>query len=318
MPQFFEYTDSGIRFKGFQDLRRSLVESWRLEFGSDLVTDPTSPDGHHIDLEAATINSVSEMLQAVAGTMSRYQATGEYLDLLAAFLGIERHEGESDASLRKRMDEADSTGLATLDNMLTYLRNNIHPTVNVVENVEPIRSSDGIPGHSFRVVVPQAVYDALVEKADAGEIASADDFIAQHIWTCKPAGIGGDGNKQGNATDRSGLTQAVKFSITETVGIQVKVVLTLYGEEPFAGEETVRNAIIAWANGTAPWATPAFKPGTDVLLARFITPIMSVSGIASAIVQAKKTSGDTWQSTDISIGSQEIASITSVSVEVGG
>ena len=51
MSQFFEYTDSGIRFKGFQDLRKSLVESWEATFGEDIDTSPTSPDGHHIDLD---------------------------------------------------------------------------------------------------------------------------------------------------------------------------------------------------------------------------------------------------------------------------
>lgn len=321
MSQFFEYTDSGIRFKGFQDLRKSLVESWEATFGEDIDTSPTSPDGHHIDLEAATVNSVAEMLQAVANTMSRNQATGEYLDLLAAFLGLERADGESDASLRQRMNEADSTGLATLDAMRTYLRNNIAPSVDVLENCEPTESSDGIPGHHYRVVLPQSVYDALVEKADEGEIDSADDYVAQFIWICKPAGIKGDGNKTGHATDIVGVIQPMKFSITDTVGIDVKVVLSLYREESFpqGGTGAVADAIRAWAAGTSPWAEPEYTPGKDVLVTRFITPIMTVSGIGSATLQVRKHTEpeSEWQSTDISIGSQEIAELVSVSVEVG-
>lgn len=321
MSQFFEYTDSGIRFKGFQDLRKSLVESWEATFGEDIDTSPTSPDGHHIDLEAATVNSVAEMLQAVTGTMNRDQATGVFLEFLAVFLGLERAEGESDASLRQRMDEADSTGLATLDAMRTYLRDNIAPTVDVLENCEPTTNDDGIPGHHFRVVLPQAIYDALVEKADEGEIDSADDYVAQHIWHCKPGGIKGDGNKVGNARDRNGVRQPVNFSITETVGIDVKVVLSLYREESFpqGGAEAVAEAIKAWAAGTSPWAKPEYTPGKDVLVKRFITPIMTVSGIADATLQVRKHTDpeSAWQSEDISIGSQEIANIVSVSVEVG-
>lgn len=319
MSQFFEYTDSGIRFKGFQDLRKALVEAWEATFGEDIDTSPTSPDGHHIDLEAATLNSVAEMLQAVANTMSRNQATGVYLDLLAAFLGLERADGESDASLRQRMNEADSTGLATLDAMRTYLRNNIAPSVDVLENCEPTESSDGIPGHHYRVVLPQSVYDALVEKADEGEIDSADDYVAQFIWICKPAGIKGDGNKTGYAKDVSGVRQPMKFSLTGAVGIDVKVVLTLYGEEPFpqGGLQAVHDAIVAWATGASPWSKPEYTPGKDVLVTRFITPIMTVSGIGSATVQVKKHTDSTWLSTDIPIGSQEIAELVTVNVEVG-
>ena len=125
MSQFFEFTPSGIKFKGFQEIRTSLKDAWETTFGVQLDDSPTSPDGHHIDLEAATVNSVAEMIQAVCTTMNREQATGQYLDLLAAFLGLQRNDGETDAELRARMDVADRSGMATYDGMLTYLRNHL-------------------------------------------------------------------------------------------------------------------------------------------------------------------------------------------------
>ena len=259
MSQFFEYTSSGIRFKGFQDIRATLVSAWKATFGEALDTDPTSPDGHHIDLEAATVNSVAEMIQAVCTTMNREQATGQYLDLLAAFLGLQRNDGETDAELRARMDEADSSGMATYDGMLTYLRNHLGKTVNMKANDEPDTDEDGIPGHHFRVTIPNDIYSNLEALVEAGELANADNHISQQIWNCKAAGITGDGNKTGTAKDIIGTTHKVKFSLPENIGIDVSVTLSLYAEEAFPNEGTamVRDAIIGWAAGTGSWH-PAF------------------------------------------------------------
>jgi hypothetical protein len=317
MAQFFEYTENGIRFKGFQDLRKTLVEAWEATFGSEIDTSPTSPDGHHIDLETATINSVSELLQVVATTFNRNQATGEYLDLLAALLGLERSEGETDAELRDRMDSADRTGLATLDAMRTYLRNRIAPSIEVLENSEPTTDSNGIPGHHYRVVVPQTVYDELVEKAEEGEIANADDFIAQNIWNCKPAGIKGDGNMTGNAKDKSGYIHEMDFSMPTTVGIDVKVVLSIFDEGAFAdagGTDAVSASISEWATGTGAWSTAEFTPGQDVIPTRFYKPILAVPGVASAEISVRKSGTITWLNTTIEIGSQEIANLDSITV----
>ena len=305
MSQFFEYTDSGIRFKGFQNLRQTLVDAWKATFGEGLDTTPTSPDGHHIDLEAATVNSIAEMLQAVANTMNRQNATGAYLDMLAAFLGLQRGEDETDASLRKRMDEADNSGLAVYDGMLKYLRNTLGKDVDMRENFEPTVDADGLPGHSFRVIVPSTNQHT-------------DNEIAQSIWECKGNGITPDGNSSGYATDFVGRRHLIRFSRPSPVGIYVNVVLSLYNEESFpeGGTGAVKEAIEAWATGTGPWANPEYTPGKDVIPERFYRPIFTVPGIESAVIQVKKSTGS-WQTTTIPISSQEIAELD-VSVSVAG
>lgn len=320
MSQFFEYTESGIRFKGFQDLRKTLVEAWEATFGSEIDTSPTSPDGHHIDLEAATINSVAEMIQVVATNLNREQAAGQYLDLLAAFLGLERMEDETDAELRARMDVADRTGFATYDGMLTYLQGYIGSNFSLKVNDEPTSDEDGIPGHKFRVTLSNAVYAAIEEKVESGEIENADNYVAQLIWNCKPAGIGPDGNKTGIAKDKIGLNHTMKFSLPTSVEIEVSVSLTLYAEEAFpqSGETDVRDAIVGWATGTGPWANPEYVPGKDVIPARLYTPILTVPGISSAVIKVRKAGESSWETSPISIGSQEMATLTSVSVEVVG
>ena len=320
MAQFFEFTPNGIKFTGFQDIKQSLKTAWETTFGVQLDDSPTSPDGHHIDLESKTIYSVMEAMQVITTMLNRNQAVGQFLDILAAFVGISRNDDETDDELRSRIDSASTSGLATYDGMLTYLRDQIHASVNLLRNDEPTSSEDGIPGHSFRAVIPQAVYDALVEKQDEGDIASADDYIAQKVWDCKPAGIRTDGNNHGTATDAAGLTHTVHFSIPQDVGIEVKVELTLYTEESFptGGEEAVRKAIAGWATGTEGWTNAEFVPGKDVIPEHFYVPILKVSGIESAVVSLRKAGSTTWSTDKIGIGSQETAKIEAISVEVVG
>ena len=54
-----------------------------------------------------------------------------------------------------------------------------------------------------------------------------------------------------------------------------------------------------------------------MILARFYTPILTVPGIGSAVIQAKKRDSETWSSSNIAISSQEMATLSSLSVEVG-
>lgn len=318
MSQFFEFTANGIRFKGFQDVRRELKQAWETTFGSELDDSPTSPDGHHIDLEAKTVNSVMEAIQVVTTMMNRDQASGVFLDYLAMLLGLERNEGETDDELRSRMDAATTTGYATYDGMLTYLQDFLGTSIALKVNDEPIMNEDGIPGHSFWVVIPNAVYEAIEAKVEAGEIANADDFVAQLIWNCKPAGIKPDGNKFGSAKDRAGLSHEVKFSMPTQVEIEISVSLNLYREEEFpepGGIQAVKDAIAGWATGTGGWAKAEYIPGKDVIPERLYTPILTVSGIESAEIMIRK-SGGVWSSNKIEISSQEIATISAIGVEV--
>lgn len=389
------FEEDGIVLKSFQEVREELRADWRQIFnGIDLS--PATPDGHHVDLEAKVITDSFQAVQTALTNLDRRYSGGHFLELLAAFLGLERrqasyaaplikfsgeeetvipagttvtfegsaynfaleeeitignsgnasgycvcdtagqvdlkvgswdmvsttpsgvtceYEGptsyggsdrESDESLRARMDAADITGLATADGMLTYLRNEIGPDISLIVNDEPTTDADGIPGHSFRVVVPTTN-------------GTPDSDIAQAIWVCKPSGIRPDGNVEAEATDKKGLKHVMKFSRPSAVGVDVKIVLTLYTEEAFPvdGTYAVKKAIEGWAFGTDGWPSPEYTPGKDVILARFYTPILTVPGIGSAVIQAKKHGSDTWSSSNIAISSQEIATLSSLSVEVG-
>lgn len=298
MSQFFEYTDNGLKFSGFQDVKGELSEAWKATFGSDIDLSPTSPDGLHVALEAATVTSVGEMLQTVADTFSRERATGVFLDYLAALMGLNRYDDETDAELRKRMDYADNSGLATYDGMLTYLRNVIDKNVGLYVNDEPTTNNDGVPGHSFRVVVPDT------NTRTSNEIAKA-------IWNCKPAGIKADGNQSGVAVDLYGFTHNVKYSVPTALDIDVKIVLTLYTEERTPA--TVTSDVEAEVRS---WGLKEYTPGKDVLVARLFTPIMAVNGIAGAEISVKKHSESTWTTDNIGVQSQQYVHLSDVNVTV--
>ena len=204
------------------------------------------------------------------------------------------------------MDSAETSGLATYDGMLTFLQNSIGSDIGLINNDEPNTDDDGIPGHSFRVVVPSANN-------------ATNDEVAQAIWACKPAGIKADGNTSGTAIDNAGIKHVVKFSRPTTVNIEVQVVLTLYTEEAFptAGDIAVQDAILGWANGTDRWDKAEFTPGKDVIPARFYTPILTVPGIDSAEIKVRKEGDVEWESSNIPISSQQIANLSAVSVSIG-
>lgn len=298
MSDFFEYTDSGIRFKGFQDIRSELKTAWRVTFGNDIDLSPTSPDGHHVDLEARTINSVSEALELLTSSMNRNQAKGQFLDFLASFLNIRRAEGETDAQLLKRMDESDGIGYATFGGMLTYLQNELGGDIALAVNDESL-TRDEMPPHTFRVTVPASNQ-------------SSDTKIGNAIWKCKPAGIKSVGNNSVNVTDAAGRTQVVYFSRPVDLPFCVKVSLSLYKEEDFPadGTELVKKAIVEWVSAN-------YRPGTDVIPARFLVPIFSVQGISGAEISVRLSSSQTWSSDTISISSEAMAVIDEVTVSVG-
>ena len=303
MADFFNFTDDGIEFKGFQDIRTSLKTAWQSVFGSDIDLSETSPDGHHVDLEAKTILSVAEGLQTVVTGLNRSTATGQSLDFLAAFIGLHRADDESDASLRSRMDNAETQELATPDGMITYLQDNIGPDISVTFNYES-ETVDGIEPHAFRVTIPTTN-------------TTSDADIGKAIWHCAPAGIKSSGSTIVEVTDAAGKPQNVYFSRPSDVTVDIAVTITRYKEEAFPtdGENAVVEKIKGWATGTNGFATAEYKPGVDVIPARLFFPILFVSGIQDATIKVRK-SGEDWGTDIIKISADETVVLGDVSVTV--
>lgn len=297
MAQLFTFDDGGIKFLGFQEIRKAIKDDWKATFGQEIDLSETSPDGHHVDLEVKTIDSVTQMLKSVISNMNRSTAAGEYLDFLAAFLGLKRGDGETDESLRARMDAASVQGLATGDGMLTYLQDRVSPMVGLSINDEPTANDDGIPGHSFRVTVPTGY-----SHSDADGNDDTANHVAQAIWDCKPAGIRSSGNRYGTATAASGQEFTMRYSIPETVTIQVSVDISIYGEEAYPGDATVKEKLLAFSR-------TEFTPGKDVIPFRLGASLLGIPGIKDASVKVRKSTDSDWTSSPIPISSEQTAVI---------
>ena len=179
------------------------------------------------------------------------------------------------------------------------------------ENSEPEQDADGIPGHSFVVYVPQGVYEALEEKEDAGEIESADNYIAQKIWDCKPAGIRSHGNKEGIAKDAADLTHAVKFStVTQSTPFYMKITVTEYSEEslPLNYKAEIRAAV-------AEWALTEYTGGKDIIPQRAIQAIYKIRGIDTVDVKVS-LNGTAWTANRIPVDADKYAVLPEENIEV--
>lgn len=104
----FEIVDDQIVIKSFQETREEIRADWRKIFeGIDLS--PTTVDGHHVDLEANVVTSISQALQSVVSNLDRRYAKGSFLDILAAFLGITRLQSTTASPTIKFMGAAGTT-----------------------------------------------------------------------------------------------------------------------------------------------------------------------------------------------------------------
>ncbi len=116
---------------------------------------------------------------------------------------------ETDAELRlRRAQLLQVQGSGTLDAIRAdVLSLNGVTQVKVLENVTNLTDGNGLPAHSFEVLVSQS--GAL----------TAD--IIQSIWDTKPAGISAYGSTPGFAIDASGVLQQVAYTPATPVDIYV-------------------------------------------------------------------------------------------------
>lgn len=292
---------NGISVAAYRDIRANLVTMMKGIFGESLQMDPSSPDGHLIDLFGYAYDEVKEALAATAANLDVDSAEGVYLDNLATLKGISRKEGESDDSLRARVISAENKGLATFDGMLTYLRDHIGPQVALEENPEPTTDSAGLPGHSVAVYIPESYSEV------------EDNDIAQAVWNCKPAGISTSGTSTGVAKDVTGAEHDIKFyRVSTTTTFYMRVTITEYTEErlPTDYEYQLKNEI-------ANWAVTEYTRGKDVIPQRAIQAIYKVPGIDTVNVEVS-TDGESWQTTRISVPQSGFASLPAENISIVG
>ncbi len=198
---------------------------------------------------------------------------------------------ESDPDLRARRQRSVARDAqAIIDGIRSAVENIEGVTQAVVlENDTDVVDGNGLPAHSFQVIV-------------AGGI---DLDIADTIWLKKPAGIQAFGNTTEQIIDSQGISHDISFSRPTAVDIYVEVTLTTFAEYPANGDELIKQAIVDYANGDLT-ENRSFGLADNVIYTRLYTPINSVPGHEVDDIQISITSPASGIS-NISIGPTEIA-----------
>lgn len=283
--------ENGISVKSYREVRTAIADRVRGIFGDSIDLSPSSPDGQLIDLFVYAYSDAAEAIQAAFANLDPSSAEGVFLDNLGNIMGEPRN-GDDDATYRARLISSTTTGLATFDNMLSYLRANIAYGVNMVANDEPTTDSNGIPGHKIAVYLPQGF-----SHTDSQGHDDTDNFVAAHIWYCKPAGIGTYGSSTGVAHDKSGAAHDVNFSKVEASSpYYMRITITEYKEEDlpddYAGEVVM---------AVVDWASREYTPGKDIIPKRVIQAIYTVPGIDDVVVEVSADGSTGWTSSRIPV-----------------
>ena len=229
---------------------------------------------------------------SVAGTLVTIETPVSGLDAIDNLEdGVTGRNTETDSELRiRRRQSLRVLGAATFE----AIRARILQEVDSVEAVTLIENRTngvvgGLPAHSFEAIV-------------AG---GADQDIGEKIWEIKPAGIETHGTETVDVTDSQGDIQVMKFSRPTSKYAWVDVEIVLNPEETFPadGLDQIKANILAFGQ--------TFEIGDDMVIQKFYTPVYVVPGVATATIQIGITptpSGPpSWQTTNIAIGSNEIA-----------
>ena len=170
---------------------------------------------------------------------------------------------ETDVSLRARRQLSISRDAQSIiDAIFSGVANIPGVTqTTVLENDTNITDANGLPPHSFQVLV----------------VGGIDSDIADIIWLKKPAGIFSFGSTTIEILDSQGIPHDISFSRPTIVDIYVEVDITPFAKYPANGDDLIKQAIVDYANGEL-IAGRGFGLSDDVIYTRLYTPINSIQG----------------------------------------
>ncbi len=138
----------------------------------------------------------------------------------------------------------------------------------VVSNREFTEDSEGRPGKCFETMV----------------VGGSDEDVARKIWENMPSGIKPWGNTEVQITDENGDGQIIAFSRPQAKFLWVKVTYKLYNEEIFPGEDSLKAAILKWAESE-------YNMGQDVIPDRVYSALYPpyINGVGQASIEVAVT-----------------------------
>lgn len=207
---------------------------------------------------------------------------------------------ETDVELRARREQSVARDAqAIIDAIFAGVANVPGVTQTVVlENDTDVVDSNGLPPHSFQVIV----------------VGGVDEEIGDVIWLKKPAGILSFGSTTVQIIDSQGIPHDISFSRPATIDIYVEVDLTTFAEYPANGDDLIKQAIVDYANGDL-IAGRGFSLADDVIYTRLYTPINSVQGHEIDALRIGTSPSPTGTS-NIPIGPTETSQFLTVNITV--
>lgn len=198
---------------------------------------------------------------------------------------------ETDEELRLRFERTKHTrGINTFDAVLSSVVGIEGVSeVKLYENDQDDEDANGLPPHSFRVIVS----------------GGPQQTIAEAIWRNKPIGIGTTGGIMTQVLDSQGQPHKVFFSRPELVPIFVRIQITPFSDFPQDGVDMIRRAV----------ADYKLKIAENVVHSRLYTPINSVPGHQVDLLEIG-TSPDDLAPTNIVMGFDQLATFILANVEV--
>ncbi len=237
MSYFPPYIDAfGIHLPTYEDRLQDLCSAYRTIFGQEAELDPAVPDYQLLSVFAKALDDTSALVLQAYNSRNPAYASGQALDLLLPQYGIAREAGESDASVRARMNLATaSRGVFSMDAMEAELRKITGVSHLLIRVNDEDTTVDSVPGHTIA---------AYVNGGNAGQIASA-------IWRKKPPGVGTYGTVSRTVTDEQGNSHIVKFSRPTLLSISFRIELRSYdGFDEAAVTAAMRSALMTYINET--------------------------------------------------------------------
>lgn len=238
----------------------SLLVTFAITVNANLQIDQVSAA---MEMEAEDTGQV----QAPAGTLTVIETpVGGWVAITNPGDAVLGRDVETNTALRlRRASSLQIAGAGTLE----AIRATVAQETGVLaafafENTGDVVDGDGLPPHSFEVVV------------DGG----SDQDIVDTIWLTKPAGIQTFGSSSGVATDSQGDPHTIFFSRPTLIEEFMDVDYERYDEEVFPtdGEAQIAAAVLAFGQ--------ALGIGQDILIDRFeATAVLATTGVAETQVK---------------------------------
>jgi uncharacterized phage protein gp47/JayE len=214
-----------------------------------------------------------------------------------AILGVAT---DSDPVLRvKRQAELSAAGACTTD----AIRADVLEVAGVLqcfvlENTSDVADGNGLPPHSFDVII-----------WDGSSPQASNTAIAQAIWNDKPTGIPTHGSISANATDSQGNSRSVNFDRASQVPIYMSLTVTRGPTYPSNGDALVQAALAAYASAN-------LNLGVEVVALAFRAAALTVPGVLDVPVFTLGTAPSPVGTANIPITQFQIATLSTSNVVV--